>query len=615
MMKTILCYNRTIINILVFAATLIFMACPLSVSASEITARDFVSLKSAVEAASEWDSIVIEDSFALPETLVINKSLTLKSAGGVALTVSGNFRHIDIISRNGGDIALEFNNVALIGRKTSPDDTTPGGGIAIIRTEGHPSTANKSNTIDTLHLVNAVIQRCHNSGLASSPYGGGIGFTWPQGQPEIDYCNLEISGDRTDISYNSANRGGGVAANHVTVNGGIIGGNTAAVWAGGIYAYGGLTMNGGVISGNKAGSYGGGSANYHGDYIINGGTISGNESGEAGGGIYTGSGLTMNGGNVEDNRTDGFAGGVCAGPAEINGGRISGNTALTNGGGIACIMELRMNSGEISGNTAGENGGGIFTYNFEGYSKDAVITGGFVGGNSAVLGGGMYAGGGASITGAVFDGNISAQDGGGLYSYGGIISITGSAINGNTAGLDGGGVWINELGNLVTDSVTFSNNKAREGYIWDVSNPSDVEQSADSITHNANILSTVYTVPFTNAYNNYDVNYASGIILGEYPNNGSGLPETKPETGNNVTGAVNYETGRIYGTPNVRTNVFDNEINLEKVTPPAVPTRKKNPAAESRPNPNTGYPDGFAFPASVLLCMGAALLTVCKRHH
>lgn len=584
MMKTIRGFSRAKISVLVFMAISAFIAFPFRISAAEILVTDFASLKNAVMTASDSDSIVIGNSFALQETLIVDKSLTFKAPSEVALTVSGNFRHMDVRAYNGGDITLEFVNVGLIGRKTSPDDTTSGGGIVITRTS--------PNTIHTLHLVNAVIQNCH-----SGSYGGGIAFTWPPGQAVIDDCNLEISGSKADIGNNSASRGGGISANRITVNGGVIHNNTATVWAGGIYAYGGLTMNAGAISGNTAGSYGGGSANYHGDYIINGGTISRNRAGGAGGGVYAAYKLTINGGNIENNGTDGSGGGLSADTAEINGGKISGNAAALYGGGLTSFMETKMSAGEITGNTAGQDGGGILAYYFEGYSKDTAIAGGHIGGNSAAgNGGGIYAGGGISVAGAMLDRNISGQNGGGLYADNGNVRVTGSSVSGNTAGQDGGGIWVADLSRLVTDSVTLRDNKAHEGYIWNINNPSDEEQAADALTHQSHILATTYTAPFTNAYSNYDVNYASGIPLGEYVAPGSG------------------EVPRVLrGSPNTGAGIFVNEPNLEsfgtfyaeEILPPP-PITEERPMPE--PNPNTGSPDRFALTAALLLCAGAVCL-------
>jgi hypothetical protein len=149
---------------------------------------------------------------------------------------------------------------------------------------------------------------------------------------------------------------------------------------GGIYVDGGtVTMNGGVINGNTASGkngYGGVGGGIYNDYAnggtvtINGGEISGNtatSSGNASGGAYGGGvygSVIMNGGVISKNTvsgggTYGNRGGGIYGTVTMIGGTISGNIAREGGGIFGTVT---MNGGIISGNSA-TNGGGIYVTN------------------------------------------------------------------------------------------------------------------------------------------------------------------------------------------------------------------------------------------------------------
>jgi hypothetical protein len=96
-------------------------------------------------------------------------------------------------------------------------------------------------------------------------------------------------------------------------------------------------MNGGVISGNSAGSYGGGVyASGTGSFTMTGGEISGNNAGYGGGLFSTGNFSFI-----------------------MTGGKINGNTTVNSGGGVYVngTNSFTMTGGEISGNTASSSNG------------------------------------------------------------------------------------------------------------------------------------------------------------------------------------------------------------------------------------------------------------------
>ncbi|MCL1885411.1 MAG: InlB B-repeat-containing protein [Dehalococcoidia bacterium] len=104
----------------------------------------------------------------------------------------------------------------------------------------------------------------------------------------------------------------------------------------------------------------------------------------------------------------------------------------------------------------------------------------------------------------------TAEYGGGVGTFGyfdaPIFSITGGEISRNIAYYDGGGIYTDAQGyfNLsVAAGVMFANNKASTAYD---------RQAYDDALYNAKIGNNgngvVWTVPFTQGYNNYDISYS-----------------------------------------------------------------------------------------------------------
>lgn len=169
---------------------------------------------------------------------------------------------------------------------------------------------------------------------------------------------------------------------------------------------------------------------------------------------------------------------------------ISDNTAL-NGGGVACLPGSKVyiditDGAQIINNTAYNNGGGIFT--------DSIlnINESYVSSNTAKNGGGIY-------------GDKNA-----------VIDIESATINENKAEEDGGGIWVYSLGAITSNNTEFLNNLASTGHFWRTDRPADDKQYEDAATHNNNIFNTSFTSPYTNAYSNHDINYATNVILSPY---------------------------------------------------------------------------------------------------
>jgi uncharacterized repeat protein (TIGR02543 family) len=166
----------------------------------------------------------------------------------------------------------------------------------------------------------------------------------------------------------------------------------------------------------------------------------------------------------------------------IDSGLFNENFAIDGpGGGVCNVGTFTMRDGIISNNQVAWYGGGVYNYGvFE-------MFGGVISGNTAVCGGGVY----------VADGICDVQSG---------------TISGNTAVVDGGGIWVTDTNtNLdrvtVADGVVFSNN---------VASMSSLRHPDDTVAYNTYIKGTIWTSPFTQGYNNYDISYNNVDVEIEY---------------------------------------------------------------------------------------------------
>jgi uncharacterized repeat protein (TIGR02543 family) len=299
------------------------------------------------------------------------------------------------------------------------------------------------------------------------------------------------------VTHVSGASGAGVYVNsggRLTLSGGKISGNTVAYNGGGVINSGNFTMTGGtVFNNNEYGVYTTGSGS---NFTMTGGEITNNRygvylatansffnmtngkiSGNTGGG-YTGSGtFTMTGGEISNN----VRGVSNSGTFLMSGGKISDNTISNHGGGVYNSGTFTMTGGEITNNivTGNYNGGGVYN------SGTFTMLGGEISKNTATNGGGVY----------VNSGNVY---------------LNGGKISGNTATRNGGGIWVTDtttnLNRLFVHSgVVFSDNRALAAYNRDSSHDS---------TYSAYIENNVvWTSPFTQGYNNFDISYVYGTSI------------------------------------------------------------------------------------------------------
>ena len=254
---------------------------------------------------------------------------------------------------------------------------------------------------------------------------------------------------------------------------------------------GALFMLNGVISGNTV------------DYSLGGGVL-----------VHSGGSFSMSGGEIIDNvGYDG--GGVCSdGSFVMSGGVIANNVARNGGGGVWCWWSSDMVS----------NATGVpveYGFDFDRFDGSFVMSGGVIANNSAILGGGVLVA--SSIgcldvfvmSGGVIANNTASNGGGVFVSGAGVFVVDGGEISGNTALYYGGGVCVSEClfdnGTIVGfeslfvgKGVVFLNNSAGEAYSRD---------SLHDEVYVVQIKCTVWSVPFTQGYNNYDISYTRGTPL------------------------------------------------------------------------------------------------------
>ena len=227
--------------------------------------------------------------------------------------------------------------------------------------------------------------------------------------------------------------------------------------------------------------------------------------------VSSGGALFLCSGEISDNLNidyNAYGGGVyvsAGGSFVMSGGVISGNSAYYNGGGIFSEGTFEMSGGMITKNDANSAGGGVSNYG------EFIMVGGIVSDNTAAAGGGVYNeyGGVFEMSGGVISGNVVDIDGGGVYLGGGCVVLSGgSKVFGNVAGGNGGGVGGSSRflsGLWVRSGVEFSNNRARKAF--------DRLPDQDDIYDEHIDDNVVWSVPFDQGYNNYDIGNPNGVSV------------------------------------------------------------------------------------------------------
>ena len=395
-------------------------------------------LQNNINKANDGDTIQINGTVTMGETVIINKSISLKGSG----TLLRNHTNGPIIKvESPGKLTME--DITIDGNKLSNKNAavevsensefTMTSGV-IINNYGEYNGGGICNYAGTVTINNGTIST--NTTSSDGSRGGGIcNF----GTLTINNGTISIN---TTSSYN--NCGGGIFnGGTLTMNGGTISENTSRR-GGGIFNCGTLTVNNGTIIKNiTTDDYyaynGGGIYNESGTVTMSGGTISENTS-ESGGGIYNYQGtVTMSGGTISKNTAiySAEGGGIFnwEGTVTISDGIISENTA-GDGGGICNYKSgtLTLDGGIIKENTA-SGGGGIYNY------ETIIMSGGTISENTSEYGGGIYNRGTLQTFNGTITGNSASCDGGGIFNYdSGTLTFDGGTIKENTASSNGGGI-------------------------------------------------------------------------------------------------------------------------------------------------------------------------------
>jgi len=282
---------------------------------------------------------------------------------------------------------------------------------------------------------------------------------------------------------------------------------------------GGLLKLDGIIVTHNADAYGSGVVvNFGGILTMYDGEISGNTA-NGGGGIYNLGRFSLYGGTITQNTADN-GGGVANDGSQayftMSGGEITNNIASKGGGGLINTMggTFSLFGGVISSNIASWGGG---LYNYGSYF---TMSGGEISNNIAtntVSGGGGIAFDGSKfdMEGGVIAGN-RAPNGAGMYLSNGRVQLSGGVISNNTASVSGGGIYTQFFEVLyVFDSMVFANNQATSAY--------SREPLHDELYQTQIDTNIVWSFPFRQGYNNYDIGYTSKIpisdtVLGQSPN-------------------------------------------------------------------------------------------------
>lgn len=446
--------------------------------------RDAVAIANSTPAA---DTIVFSKTLSGTLTLtsgelLITTSVTVKGPGAAKIIISGN-ANSRIFNVNDGvgskDTPFSISGLALINGKSVDN------GGAIFSAE---SITVKSCTISN----------------SEAKAGGGV-FTSPHPTSKILIADSLISGNRATTSW-----GGGLyldAGKSITISNTVVTGNTAAQSGGGVYidlspaqgAKAKAVITGSLFTRNTSLGGGGGLAAETDDHplLISNSTFSGNTTTGNGGGLYLNSTtLTLTNSNVVGNRsgtdTTGSGAGVfsISSTLNINNSRILHNNSGESGGGIsfkgAAVNKLTVSGGIIGGNTAVLNGGGIngtdagkvIVKGTNVHSNQAASSGGGISTSIAValeISGGIYEGniainGGAVdttgsgtvlISGAKFLSNRTngTDDGGALYlRTTTTASVLKSVFNGNSAGGNAGAIALGSSGVFTLSGLTVLNN-------------------------------------------------------------------------------------------------------------------------------------------------------------
>ncbi|MGI8641151.1 MAG: choice-of-anchor Q domain-containing protein [Pyrinomonadaceae bacterium] len=381
------------------------------------------SLREAVAAANNGDTIVFSPAFNSPQTIILNngqiaisKNLTIAGPSADLLTVSGNNAgRIFYISNN--SVVTLSGMILKNGRVTTIDDYF-GGAIYLI---------DSTLTLTNMTLSNNMARFTSQQPPATFGEGGAI----------YSY-NSTLFIVNSTISNNDARFGGAIHSRSGIVN--VAGSTFSNNSVGAILGASGdlIYVVNSTFIGNNGTVYGG----YYGRISVINSTITNNTSGISNAGGV----LTIERSIISNNCC--LGGGVSnSGTTTISKTTINNNSsfALSDGGGIFNTGDMTINDSTISNNRTDRSGGGIFN------SGRLSLTNSTVSGNIAALGGGTT---GNSLGGGIYSG----------YVFGGsTLILTNSTIANNRATGNGGGMYHDNSGTVTVRNTIIAGNLSNSG--------------------------------------------------------------------------------------------------------------------------------------------------------
>ncbi len=327
---------------------------------------DYPTIQDAIDAASDGDTVLVDDGTYIENIIFLSKSVTLKSVNSAEST---------IIDGGGYGKVVSFYNNGASGHSVLDGFTIRNGsaynGAGIYCYNAAPAITNciiKNNTagndgggIYCAGSASPTVANCRISNNIANHNGGGI--YGEASSLTIENCAVNSN---TALSW-----GGGICSydsSSVMINNCTIKGNTASDWGGGgIYGEASSqTIENCIISSNMAGYEGGGISSRNSlSYSVNNCKIRNNSASRYGGGIYlNNSSSTISGCIITNNQAGYDGGGICCyrgSSPEIVNCAVFNNTAQDDGGGISCSRDSMptITNCTIIMNTAYDDGGGI----------------------------------------------------------------------------------------------------------------------------------------------------------------------------------------------------------------------------------------------------------------
>ncbi|GAB4008274.1 beta strand repeat-containing protein [Nocardioides ultimimeridianus] len=333
-------------------------------------------------------------------------------------------------------------------------------------------------TVGPTSIANSTFRNNATTSSLNLGYGGGL---------YAGSAGLSVTG--STFSGNTASYGGAVSNNRaMTLQGDTFDANSA-LGGGAIYANAGTTLTGGAMTNNKATSSYGGAVWAAGglSLVVDGTDVERNSAAVVGGAIATTSvasgasagsvtATIRNGATISANTAPSGAGIYNATTLTVDRSTLSGNNASNQGGALyngsstaSDAQTATITASDLTGNTAGFAGGAISNLG------TLTLTGGSLGGNSAVAGGAVVNAGTATLSSTTVTGNTATSLGGGGLFNGARLTVSDTTLDnntathtsGNTSGLGGaiysGATAANNTSQLTVRRSTISHNQAYAG--------------------------------------------------------------------------------------------------------------------------------------------------------